>query len=374
MIKVLHICSDYLGTTLYQKLIESLDFLSIENAVYVPVSGDKKPPFDLHPKALVSNCLKKYDRMIFPYKHFKVYCNIKKHFNFREYNIVHAHSLFSNGYIAYKAKQEFNIPYIAAVRNTDLNVFFKYLFFLRPLGLKIISNASRIVFLSEPYRKTMIESYIPNRHRKEVFEKSVVIPNGIDEYWLNNRKSHDRFINEKKIRLIFVGTIDKNKNLFTTSEACKILIKCGYDVEYTVVGKIIDKSVYSRVIKEPFVKYVSHQEKENIAELYEKQDIFVMPSIKETFGLVYAEAISQGVPIIYTSGQGFDKQFDEGTVGYSVNCCSPNDIAEKIICIMNNYENISQSCRALSNKFCWGNIAIDYVELYQSIIFKRGCK
>lgn len=40
-----------------------------------------------------------------------------------------------------------------------------------------------------------------------------------------------------------------------------------------------------------------------------------MPSHKETFGLVYAEAMSQGLPIIYTKNQGFDGQFPDGYVG-----------------------------------------------------------
>lgn len=31
-----------------------------------------------------------------------------------------------------------------------------------------------------------------------------------------------------------------------------------------------------------------------------------MPSFKETFGLVYAEALSRFIEVIYTKGQGFD--------------------------------------------------------------------
>ena len=43
-----------------------------------------------------------------------------------------------------------------------------------------------------------------------------------------------------------------------------------------------------------------------------------MPSRYETFGLVYGEAMSQGLPIIYSKGQGVDGYFKEGTVGYGV--------------------------------------------------------
>ena len=40
-----------------------------------------------------------------------------------EYSLIHAHSLFSNGYIAMRIKQDYGIPYIVAVRNTDVNTF-----------------------------------------------------------------------------------------------------------------------------------------------------------------------------------------------------------------------------------------------------------
>ena len=45
--------------------------------------------------------------------------------------------------------------------------------------------------------------------------------------------------------------------------------------------------------------------------------VFAMPSIFETFGLVYLEALSQNLPVVYTKGQGIDGMFDN-TVGIGV--------------------------------------------------------
>ena len=39
-----------------------------------------------------------------------------------------------------------------------------------------------------------------------------------------------------------------------------------------------------------------------------------MPSKYETFGLVYPEAMSRGIPIVYTKNQGFDKYFEDGEI------------------------------------------------------------
>jgi glycosyltransferase involved in cell wall biosynthesis len=58
--------------------------------------------------------------------------------------------------------------------------------------------------------------------------------------------------------------------------------------------------------------------KEKLLNNYRNSDIFIMPSYNETFGLVYIEAMSQGLPIIYTQNEGVDGYFKEGSVGYSV--------------------------------------------------------
>ena len=92
-----------------------------------------------------------------------------------------------------------------------------------------------------------------------------------------------------------------------------------------------------------------------------------MPSHTETFGLVYLEAMTQGLPVIYTRGQGFDGQFKEGTIGFAVSDKSPEEIAEKVIAIMNNYEEISRNASALSSKYSWGEVADRFVDVYRKI-------
>jgi glycosyltransferase involved in cell wall biosynthesis len=95
----------------------------------------------------------------------------------------------------------------------------------------------------------------------------------------------------------------------------------------------------------------------------------VLPSITETFGLVYPEAMSQGVPVIYSKGQGFDRQFQEGTVGYHVDPKNPTEIANKIIKITNNYDVISRNCSAMVVRFDWRKIEYSYLKIYKEIVF-----
>ena len=64
-------------------------------------------------------------------------------------DIIHAHNLFSDGSVAYSLHRTYHKPYIVAIRNTDVNVFFKYFVFDRKLGYQILLSASKIVLISK---------------------------------------------------------------------------------------------------------------------------------------------------------------------------------------------------------------------------------
>lgn len=360
----MQICSYYTTSKLYQRLFNSLEELDLKEDIYVFADYKYRIKDEYPSNVYLSKCYSKFDRLIFHLKHGKVLNDIKSEMEINKYDIMHAHSLFSNGYIAYKLHQEYNIPYIVAVRNTDVNVFFAKMIHLRNMGVNILRNAEKVIFISVPYKKYTIDKFIPERYKKEIEDKSIVIPNGIDEFWLNNKFDKRIKPQNNKIKFIYAGKIDANKNIETTVKACELLMKQGYDVNYKIIGNIIDKKYNDFINKYPFIEYVHHCQKEDLINYYRNSDIFVMPSKHETFGLVYAEAMSQGLPIIYTRGQGFDGQFDEGEVGYSVQYDSAEEIADRIKDILNEYEAISNNCIEKVDRFNWGEIAKKYLDIY----------
>lgn len=93
-------------------------------------------------------------------------------------------------------------------------------------------------------------------------------------------------------------------------------------------------------------------------------DIFVMPSHRETFGLVYIEAMSRGLPVVYTKGQGIDGFFEEGEIGYPVDPAETNAIVTAIENIIMNYSNISKNCIVNSKAFNWSSVSNEYIKLY----------
>ena len=366
--KILHINSYYSGSMFYKNFYDYQLKSGIDISVFVPVSSSINDRKDFGSYTTISKNHTKYDRFIFHLKQNKVYSDIINKYDITKFSISHAHSLFTNGYIAMKLKKDFGIPYIVAVRNTDTNIFFRKMIHLRRVGIEILKNADRVIFLSETYKDEVVQKYVPEKYRREVNNKSSIVPNGIDDFWFDNIASQKKEPSSTKLRLLQIGDINRNKNIETTVKAVELLILKEYKVRLDVVGKVKDQKVFCKIKDLNYVHYLGTKTKEELLEIYRNNDIFILPSINETFGLVYGEAMSQGLPIIYTKGQGFDAQFKVGEVGYAVSYDSSEEIYEAVKKICSNYDEISRMCVDNTGKFRWSKISKEYFQIYSSLI------
>ena len=258
-------------------------------------------------------------------------------------------------------------PYVVAVRNGDVNIFFKKMIFLRRVGRKILENASAIIFLSNTYKNLVIDRYVASTWQHITEEKSYIIPNGVDDFWIKNINLPKSLEIKSIINAIYVGEITDNKNIVKSAKALSLMAQEGYQITFTIIGKIKEKKVFAALSKYPFIVYKGQMKKELLINEYRKNDIFLMPSKTEAFGLVYAEAISQGLPVIYTKNQGFDGQFEDGIVGYSVDCFDAEDIMKKIKMIIERYDEISRNCIDRADNFSWKKYTCQYEKIYEEI-------
>lgn len=368
-LKILHLNSYYSSRTFYKNLYDRQIKKGIGVCVYVfvPYNSDVNEELFGEYTILKRNHFS-VDRVIFHIKQAKIYKDLIDTYSLGEFSLIHAHSLFTNGYLALQAKREYGLPYIVAVRNTDVNVFFKKMRHLRKIGLRVLLEAEKVIFLSESYKEQVVDQYIPNRYRDSIEKKSVVIPNGVDDFWINKITQPKCFVNERKLSLLQVSKIDKNKNVVATIDLAKELSRRGYHTQLSFVGEISDEKIYRKVLKADNARYLGVKNNADLIDIYRENDIFVMPSINESFGLVYAEAMSQGLPILYTRGQGFDNQFNDGEVGYSVNCYDVLEMADKVEEIIANYNTISSNCLEKVKKFEWDIITDLYIDIYRKIV------
>jgi glycosyltransferase involved in cell wall biosynthesis len=341
------------------------------NAVVIGEKISDKYKCIMDEKVIHSECFKKIDRIVFFYKQNKFLKSLMEKVNVREYELIHSHTMFNGGWVAYKLKQKFKIPYIVSFRDTDLNVFLKVPFF-NIIAKKIIINAAGIIFLSPSYKKALLQKF---RNNTEVVEKimssSAIIPNGVEQFWLEHKGTPKKKTDSKCVNLLAVGKINKNKNMLSIIDAAKIIESKGIICNITIIGQIIDREVYEKLKKSKNVVLIEYLKKEKLINYYRENDIFVMPSFHESFGRVYVEALTQCLPVIYTKNQGFDGFYEQGYVGYAVKPSDINEIAEAILNIIDNYEMISQHCSDVCENFDWNSVGEQLNLFYHSCCDKE---
>lgn len=366
-VRVLQIANGYLEKKLYRNLFDKLKLYHVDNDIFVPVKRGYKAQYNQEDKVIVKECFSELDRFFFFSKQWKILNAAKTIFDISQYDMIHAHTVFSNGFAAYNLHKEFGVPYIVAVRNTDIHIFFEKIIYLRKTGIEILNNAFAVIFISEAYREKLIEKYVPDRLKKSIRSKSVVIPNGIDDFFIENIADKARDMHDK-VTIIHVGDVDHNKNITETMEAVKMLNKSGDRFQYKIVGEIKEKRLGEMIEKTEFISYHAKCGMEEVCEHYRDADILAMPSHYETFGLVYAEAMSQGIPVIYTKNQGFDGQYKDGVIGYAVDDRNASDLVNAIRLIVENYKEISGNCIKFAKEYDWKAIAKRYVSIYEGSV------
>lgn len=367
--RVLHINSYYQTGAFYKNLFDRQAALGDDIHVYTPVPSDFDPAGrDFGPYTLVDKNHSRFDRFFFPLKQRKILRGALSHYAPDSFDVLHAHSLMTNGGIALSLNERFGVPYVVAVRDTDVNVILKRLPYLRPRARKILQGASKVIFLSESYRERALAPYLSAPEMEAVRRKSAVLPNGIDALWLTNPPAPRESPGPDGIRLLFVGQLVARKNLPAALSIAEELASRGRKVKLTVVGQPAERAVVEAARACPLAELLPPRPMAELMPLYRAADVFLLPSGRETFGLVYAEAISQGLPVLYTRGQGFDGQFPDGTVGFAIDPGDPKAAADKAERILADYARFSAAALEGSRKFDWDKIARAYQALYGEVV------
>lgn len=370
--KCLHICCNFSTSALYKNLFEHLDQLGIVQFVFNPIRSrvylDKNAFNFNEPESLLQYrlILGLYDRVNYKSKIRKLTKDAEKIVSIKHLDVIHAHTWFSDGGVAYELFKKYNVPYIVTIRNTDLNVFFKYMIHLRQYGMEILLNSEKIVFISNVYFDRFFQIPTLQGIQEEIRSKVSIIPNGIDNFWHNHIIAKKTKLGDVT-NLLYVGNFSANKNVPRLINAVKVLNQTG-NFRLRIVGE--NGRDYKKVLKSiknyPQITYLGPLRHKELLKVFRDSDIFTMPSHTETFGLVYLEALSQGTPIIYTRNEGVDGTVTE-KMGEKVDSRNTQDIVNKISRIQSEYERYDFDFISFSDEFKWDRISKRYSSIYTQI-------
>jgi glycosyltransferase involved in cell wall biosynthesis len=144
---------------------------------------------------------------------------------------------------------------------------------------------------------------------------------------------------DTKLRYLFIGRLIPIKNL-------EFLIRVFNQLQkpLTIVGTgVLEEHLKS--ISNSNITFTGFVNNNVIHELYYSHDVFVLPSISETWGLVVEEAVYYGLPVLVSDAVGCQTEMvlkpNTGIVFSPVN---ENDLLHAIEKLDNNFDTYKQNC------------------------------
>jgi glycosyltransferase involved in cell wall biosynthesis len=197
--------------------------------------------------------------------------------------------------------------------------------------------------------------------------RASVIPNGVDVPADLNPTQSDR-----ELRMLFIGRLDPIKGIENLLQACNLVgHNRGPDWRLTIAGW--GKPGYVARIKQQIDELGLHERVTMAGEvlgdakkkLFEESDIALVPSFTENFGIVVAEALAHGVPVIAGKGTPWSGLEQTGCGLWVEN--DPQTLADAI-CRMSRMPMREMGMRGrawMQAEFSWQSVASQMLDLYR---------
>lgn len=203
-----------------------------------------------------------------------------------------------------------------------------------------------------------------------------VIPNGISDDFFNAKNETENF--KRKKRMLFLSQIIPVKGLERIIKSFKeIGVNNFSDWEFIIAGyedaqykRILEKMITDFGLKD-VVKFIGPKFGLDKIKMFDNSDVFVLPSHSENFGLVIAEALSRGVPVLTTKGTPWS-ELESNNCGFWVDNTDLG-IKKGVLQILQSSEEELKEMglrgkKLINEKYLWSKCSQKTSEMYQWIL------
>ncbi len=232
----------------------------------------------------------------------------------------------------------------------------------------ICKDANMILSLSDFSRENIADAYMVWP------EKIKVMHAGVDEKFFQHQTSSE---SKDSLVLLFCGRLNgkqqKGMDILLNSMPL-ILNKHNVVLEIIGDGPRLEqyKMLSKRLCVEGSVRFRGFIPHEHMPEEYSKADLFVFPSRRESFGLVLAEAMAAGLPVVSTKVGAIPEVVDDGKTGLLVPPEDAVKFAEAVNFLLDNPEKMKlmglSGREKVKEIFTWEKVAQNVVEFYRELV------
>ncbi|MCC9137106.1 glycosyltransferase [Pontibacter silvestris] len=283
--------------------------------------------------------------------------------DFGNVDVIHAHCGYPGGYIAMEISKQLAIPYIIT---EHLGLF--------PSSLVTDKRGCILPLYLKPYLFSEANIAVSPFHATELEKASIpkvqVIANFIDESSFKLAEPQDK--NGQEFLFFTLSKIASSKGTDQLLYAIKNVVQQKKHVKFKIGGDGPHSDSFKRLASflkiEKHVEWLGEIPRDQAVAEFQKCDAFVLPSIYESMGIVYIEALACGKPIIATKCGGPESTVTQFN-GLLVDKNNVEELSKAMLYLLDNYGrfNTQQIRNDFLERFSSNAVVPKLYELYSKI-------
>lgn len=283
--------------------------------------------------------------------------------------ILHVHYAIPHAYAAYMAKMMLQeegiyVPIVTTLHGTDITLVGSHPFY-KPAVTFSINKSDAVTSVSQSLKDDTIRLF-------DIKNEIEVIPNFIDfsrhKVEFTDCQRH-LMANENEKIITHISNFRKVKQIPDVVEVFYNIQK-ELPARLMMVGEGPEKGEAEKLCSKLGIadKVVFFGNSHEIDKILCFSDLFLLPSITESFGLAALEAMASGVPVISSNTGGIPEVNIDGVSGFFSDVNDVEDMSKNALYILSDPERLQQfkdNAKRESKKFGIDNVVPKYEDIYE---------
>jgi glycosyltransferase involved in cell wall biosynthesis len=296
---------------------------------------------------------------------------LRKHWETHRPDIIYAATEGPLGQSAIRASEDLDIPIVSGF-HTNFHEYMKH--YKMPILEKLVRG-----FLRKTHNRTR-RTFAPSsdviaKLEASGIENTRLLGRGVDTALFNPKKRDPALRqrwgikNDQGIVALFVSRLAAEKNIPLAAKAFEAIQARYPEVSCVLVGDGPERAKLEKA--HPEFIFSGMQQGEDLARHYASGDIFIFPSITETFGNVVTEAMASGLVTVaydYAAPGRFINDGENGFLADYDNEAAFITTTNQAIDAIDNWPGIRHAARKTAESLGWSGIVREFAEELDGVI------